>query len=51
MAKVPYNYDKILVDEYEEKALVMTEFNGYVEFPLGETIIANKSPDTDGIRR
>jgi hypothetical protein len=27
-AKVPYNYDKILVDEYNEKALIDTEFNG-----------------------
>jgi hypothetical protein len=27
-AKVPYNYDKILVDEYNEKALIETEFNG-----------------------
>jgi hypothetical protein len=27
-AKVPYNYDKILVDEYREKALIDTEFNG-----------------------
>jgi hypothetical protein len=29
-AKVPYNYDKILVDEYKEKALVDTEYAGYV---------------------
>lgn len=28
MAKVPYEYDKILVDEYEEKALIDTNFNG-----------------------
>jgi hypothetical protein len=27
-AKVPYNYDKILVDEYKEKALLETDFNG-----------------------
>jgi hypothetical protein len=26
--KVPYAYDKILVDEYKEKALVDTEFEG-----------------------
>lgn len=30
MAKVPYEYDKILVDEYQEKALTVTEFEGYV---------------------
>lgn len=30
MAKVPYDYDKILVDEYKEKALTTTEFEGYV---------------------
>ena len=28
VAKVPYSYDKILVDEYQEKALVDTEFEG-----------------------
>lgn len=30
MAKVPYEYDKILVDEYKETALIETNFNGYV---------------------
>lgn len=30
MAKVPYEYDKILVDEYSVNALIRTEFNGYV---------------------
>lgn len=30
VAKVPYSYDKILVREYEEKALVVTEFEGCV---------------------
>ena len=30
LAKVPYDYDKILVDEYQEKALTTTEFEGYV---------------------
>lgn len=29
-AKVPYSYDKILIDEYKEKALVYTEYEGYV---------------------
>ncbi|KNG50358.1 mannosylphosphate transferase [Stemphylium lycopersici] len=29
VAKVPYNYDKILVDEYKEKALTVTEFHGH----------------------
>ncbi|KAJ4369588.1 mannosyltransferase [Neocucurbitaria cava] len=29
MAKVPYNYDKILTDEYSENALILTEFNGH----------------------
>lgn len=28
VAKVPYEYDKILADEYQEKALLDTEFNG-----------------------
>jgi hypothetical protein len=28
-AKVPYAYDKILIKEYKEKALVDTEFEGY----------------------
>jgi hypothetical protein len=26
IAKVPYSYDKILIEEYQEKALVVTEF-------------------------
>jgi hypothetical protein len=30
VAKVPYAYDKILVQEYKEKALVVTDFEGYV---------------------
>lgn len=30
LAKVPYEYDKILVDEYRESALISTHFNGYV---------------------
>ncbi|KAF1935770.1 hypothetical protein EJ02DRAFT_448442 [Clathrospora elynae] len=30
VAKVPYNYDKILVDEYKVGALVVTEFNGHM---------------------
>ena len=30
VAKVPYSYDKILVQEYKEKALVVTDFEGYV---------------------
>lgn len=29
MAKVPYSYDKILTDEYQETALVNTQFNGH----------------------
>jgi hypothetical protein len=29
-AKVPYAYDRILVEEYEQKALVVTEYEGYV---------------------
>jgi hypothetical protein len=28
LAKVPYEYDKILTDEYRESALLDTEFNG-----------------------
>lgn len=31
IARVPYAYDKILMDEYGEKALVNTSFNGYVK--------------------
>lgn len=30
IAKVPYAYDRILTQEYEEKALVMTDYEGYV---------------------
>jgi hypothetical protein len=30
LATVPYAYDKILEEEYEEKALVLTEYEGYV---------------------
>ena len=30
VAKVPYEYDKILVDEYGEGGLINTNFNGYV---------------------
>ena len=30
VAKVPYSYDKILIDEYQEKALVVTEYEGHV---------------------
>lgn len=30
IAKVPYAYDRILTQEYHEKALVVTEFQGYV---------------------
>jgi hypothetical protein len=29
LAKVPYAYDKILTDEYQEKALINMEYNGY----------------------
>ncbi|KAL6708288.1 mannosyltransferase [Coniothyrium glycines] len=29
LAKVPYEYDKILVEEYREKALIITEFEGH----------------------
>ncbi|KAF2640756.1 hypothetical protein P280DRAFT_400433 [Massarina eburnea CBS 473.64] len=29
IAKVPYSYDKILVEEYAEKALVVTQFQGH----------------------
>ena len=28
VAKVPYAYDRILMEEYDEKALVLTEFEG-----------------------
>lgn len=51
VAKVPYNYDKILVDEYQEKALVVTEFNGYVDPVSDERSIANRIVGTGGIRR
>lgn len=29
VAKVPYAYDRILAEEYQEKALVVTEYEGY----------------------
>lgn len=29
-AKIPYAYDKILLEEYREKALVLTEYEGHV---------------------
>ncbi|KAF2003085.1 hypothetical protein P154DRAFT_544102 [Amniculicola lignicola CBS 123094] len=29
-AKIPYAYDKILVDEYNQKALVVTEYEGHI---------------------
>lgn len=29
-AKIPYAYDKILVDEYQEKSLMVTEYEGYL---------------------
>ena len=32
VAKVPYAYDRILAEEYQEKALVVTEYEGYA-FP------------------
>lgn len=31
-AKVPYAYDRILAEEYQENALVGTEYEGYVYF-------------------
>ncbi len=30
IAKVPYAYDRILIQEYEETALVLTDYEGYV---------------------
>ncbi len=30
VAKVPYAYDRILSEEYQEKALVVTDYQGYV---------------------
>jgi hypothetical protein len=29
-AKIPYAYDKILIEEYQQKSLVVTEYEGYV---------------------
>ncbi|KAF2878379.1 LicD family-domain-containing protein [Massariosphaeria phaeospora] len=29
-AKVPYSYDKILIDEYTEKALILTRWEGHI---------------------
>jgi hypothetical protein len=29
-AKIPYAYDKILTQEYQQKALVLTEYEGYI---------------------
>lgn len=48
VAKVPYAYDRILTQEYEEKALVLTEFQGYVvdlfTFLDGEILSRSPSP-------
>jgi hypothetical protein len=41
IAKVPYAYDKILVEEYKEKALVVTEFEGYVVIAAIVKVYAN----------
>lgn len=30
VVKVPYAYDRVLIQEYKERALVVTEFEGYV---------------------
>jgi phosphorylcholine metabolism protein LicD len=30
VAKVPYSYDQILINEYQEKALIVTDYEGYV---------------------
>lgn len=32
--KIPYNYDKILMDEYDSKAMVLTQFEGYVIYTV-----------------
>ncbi|MCJ1399118.1 hypothetical protein MMC11_002320 [Xylographa trunciseda] len=46
VAKVPYNYDLVLVDEYHEDALVTTEFEGHVWDPTTkEWIRAQESSD------
>jgi hypothetical protein len=29
-AKIPYAYDKLLIEEYQQKALTVTEYEGYV---------------------
>ncbi|KAL8729229.1 MAG: hypothetical protein Q9166_004850 [cf. Caloplaca sp. 2 TL-2023] len=34
IAKVPYAYDRILTEEYEEKALVLTEYQGHRWDPI-----------------
>lgn len=33
IAKVPYAYDRILTQEYQEKALVLTDYEGYALVP------------------
>lgn len=33
IAKVPYAYDRILIQEYDEKALIVTDYEGYVFLP------------------
>lgn len=48
MAKVPYNYDKILTDEYSENALILTEFNGYVAPPYALEALTDLITDTTG---
>ncbi|OAL55226.1 WLM-domain-containing protein [Pyrenochaeta sp. DS3sAY3a] len=44
LAKVPYQYDKILVDEYGTSALISTEYNGHIwDYEIREWV---KDPNT-----
>lgn len=39
VAKVPYAYDSILTQEYQNKALVVTEYEGYASVALLQTFL------------
>ena len=52
ITKVPYAYDRILAEEYQEKALVVTDYQGFVLFPhiyRALTNLAFSVVVTDGI--
>jgi hypothetical protein len=50
LAKVPYAYDKILTDEYQQSALVNTNYNGYGQRMMHLMTRANESAGIIGIQ-